>query len=93
MFFKLGRCLRLPVCLPFLTEKGSIAFIWVGLGASEEDVLAKVTQSLQGHGVIETAHANIKCGGTGGPQVCAALLRAVSAVSTRGCRRCRAYEE
>ena len=82
--------LRLGVyCLPLLTEKGTIALIWIGLGPREEDVLAKVTESLQGYGVVETAHTDVKCGGTGGPEVRPAFLRSDSPVSTR----CRAYEE
>ena len=75
--------LRLGVyCLPLLTEKGTIALIWIGLGPREEDVLAKVTQSLQGHGVVKTAHTDVKCGGTGVTRVGPSLLQTISAIST-----------
>ena len=57
-----------------LTEKGSVAFIRICLGAGEEDVLAEVTQPLQGHGVVEAADADVERGGTGRPRAASAVF-------------------
>ena len=60
--------------LHYLTEKSSVAFIRICLGAGEEDVLAEVTQPLQGHRVVEAADAHVERGGAGRPRAASAVF-------------------